>query len=137
MDYKYEIRGGYLPEFVKTPLVVDKQRLIESIDALCDMSITAEVYIKRITSQQPIKPDRQKRLPVNSNVVSNWRKKMLDTNEQVRIMEVQIHSPIANFTLLEKMKYLTDFFGNDPIFSKEAANIVRSNICKQFNSNDM
>lgn len=52
MDYKYEIRGGYIPEAVKTPLVVDKKQLIESIDTLCDISVTSEVYIKRVTSSQ-------------------------------------------------------------------------------------
>jgi len=51
--------------------------------------------------------------------------------EQVEIMEKQIHSPEANFTLMEKMQYLTEYFGNDPMFSKEAADIVRSNICKE------
>ena len=50
--------------------------------------------------------------------------------EQVEIMEKQIHSPEANFTLMEKMQYLTEYFGNDPEFSKEAADIVRSNICR-------
>ena len=50
---------------------------------------------------------------------------------QVEIMEAQIHSPKANFTLMEKMQYLTDFFGKDPEYSREAQDIVRSNICKQ------
>ncbi len=51
--------------------------------------------------------------------------------EQVEIMEKQIHSPEANFTLVEKMQYLIEYFGNDPEFSKEAADIVRSNICRK------
>lgn len=50
--------------------------------------------------------------------------------KQVETIEKQIHSPIANFTLIEKMKYLTGFFGNDPEYSQEALNIVRSNICR-------
>jgi len=54
----------------------------------------------------------------------------MDTNEQVRIIEAQIHSKEANFTLMEKMQYLTEYFGNDPMFSKEAQDIVRSNICR-------
>jgi hypothetical protein len=51
-------------------------------------------------------------------------------DEQIEIMEKQIHSSVANFTLMEKMQYLTEYFGNDPEFSKEAADIVRSNICR-------
>ena len=54
----------------------------------------------------------------------------ISINEQVEIIEKQIHSKEANFTLIEKMHYLTEFFGNDPIFSKEAQDIVRSNICR-------
>lgn len=55
----------------------------------------------------------------------------MDIEKQVEIIEAQIHSPEANFTLLEKLKYLTDFFGKDPEFSKEATDIVRSNMCKE------
>jgi len=55
----------------------------------------------------------------------------MDTKRQVEIMEAQIHSSEAAFTLMEKMQYLTNFFGNDPEYSKEAQDIVRSNICKQ------
>ena len=50
--------------------------------------------------------------------------------DQVKIMETQIHSPHADFTLMEKMQYLTNFFGDDPEYSKEALDIVRSNICR-------
>jgi hypothetical protein len=53
----------------------------------------------------------------------------VDIKEQVRIIEAQIHSKHANFSLLEKMQYLIEFFGNDPDYSKEAMDIVRSNIC--------
>jgi cyclopropane fatty-acyl-phospholipid synthase-like methyltransferase len=55
----------------------------------------------------------------------------VNINKQVEIMETQIHSRVANFTLMEKMQYLTEYFGNDPNFSKEAQDIVRSNICKK------
>lgn len=50
--------------------------------------------------------------------------------EQVRIIEAQIHSPEANYTLMEKMQYLHEMFDPDPEFTKEATDIVRSNICK-------
>lgn len=55
----------------------------------------------------------------------------MDIDKQVKIMETQIHSPEANFTLMEKMQYLVEYFGKDPAFSKEAQNIVRSNISRQ------
>jgi len=46
---------------------------------------------------------------------------------QVKIMEAQL----SYFdSLMEKMQYLTEFFGPDPEFTKEAQNIVRSNICR-------
>ena len=54
----------------------------------------------------------------------------LTIEKQVEIMEKQIHSQEANFTLMEKMQYLVEYFGNDPMFSREAADIVRSNICR-------
>ena len=54
---------------------------------------------------------------------------IMDIEEQVKIMEAQIHSKEANFTLMEKMQYLTEFFDKDLIFSKEARDIVISNIC--------
>lgn len=54
----------------------------------------------------------------------------MEIERQVEIMEAQIHSPEVNFTLMEKMSYLTNFFGPDPEFTQEAQNIVRSNICK-------
>ena len=56
---------------------------------------------------------------------------------QVEIMEAQIHSQSAKFTLMEKMKYLTEYFGNDPEFSKEAADIVRSNICRAMHESNL
>ena len=55
----------------------------------------------------------------------------MNIEEQVRIMEAQIHSPEANFTLIEKMQYLTEYFGKDPEYSKKAMDIVRSNICRR------
>ena len=57
--------------------------------------------------------------------------KIMNVEEQVRIIEAQIHSKRANFTLEEKMIYMTSFFGNDPEYSKEAFDIVRSNICRK------
>ena len=53
----------------------------------------------------------------------------MDTKERVRIIESQINSERANFTLLEKMKYLSEYFDKD-IEYKEATNIVRGNISK-------
>ncbi len=50
---------------------------------------------------------------------------------QVEIIEKQINSPEANFSLMEKMQYLTMYFGNDPDFTKRAADIVRNNLCRQ------
>jgi len=51
----------------------------------------------------------------------------MDIERQVEIMEAQLS---VFDSLVDKMQYLTDFFGPDPTFSKEAADIVRSNICK-------
>lgn len=53
----------------------------------------------------------------------------MQIGEQVRIIEVQIYSKHANFNLLEKMQHMVEYFGNDPEYSKEAMDIVRSNIC--------
>ncbi len=61
--------------------------------------------------------------------VKNVRDITIELVRQVTIMETQLNS--AGFTLIEKLQYLTDFFGKDPEFSKEALNIVRSNICKE------
>lgn len=47
---------------------------------------------------------------------------------QVQIMEAQLS---CFDTLIDKMNYLVNFFGKDPEFSKEAMDIVRSNICKK------
>ena len=54
----------------------------------------------------------------------------MNIKEQVRIMETQINSPEANFTLMEKMQYLSLFFEPDPAFSKEARDIVIGNLSK-------
>jgi len=54
----------------------------------------------------------------------------VNIKRQVEIIEAQIHSSEANFSLMEKIQYLTEFFGNDPEFTLEAQNIVRANICK-------
>lgn len=51
----------------------------------------------------------------------------MDVKRQVEIIEGQL----AHLdTLTEKMQYLTEFFQPDPDFTKEATDIVRSNICK-------
>lgn len=46
---------------------------------------------------------------------------------QVEIMETQLG---LFDTLMEKMKYMSEFFDKDPEFTKEARDIVRGNICK-------
>ena len=56
----------------------------------------------------------------------------MNIKRQIEIMEAQIHSPEANFTLLEKLAYLKEFFGNDPEFTQDAHNIVISNISKKY-----
>ena len=48
--------------------------------------------------------------------------------EQIRIMEAQLST--FNNSLLEKMAYMSTFFDPDPEFTKEARDIVRSNISK-------
>jgi len=46
---------------------------------------------------------------------------------QVEIMQAQL----SNFdSLLEKMQYMSEFFDKDPDFTKEARDIVRSNIIR-------
>ena len=55
---------------------------------------------------------------------------MKSIDDQVKIIEAQIHSKHANFTLMEKMQYMNDYFGPDPEYTKEAMDIVRSNICR-------
>ena len=53
----------------------------------------------------------------------------MNIEKQVEIMEAQIYSTEANFTLLEKMLYLKEYFGGDPEFSQEARDIVIHNLC--------
>jgi hypothetical protein len=48
-------------------------------------------------------------------------------DEQVRIMEGQLRCFDG---LLDKMAYLTKFFDPDPEFTKEARDIVRSNVVR-------
>jgi len=55
----------------------------------------------------------------------------LTIKEQVKAIEMQIHSPQAKFTLMEKMQYLNVYFCNDSMFDKEALDIARSNISKE------
>ena len=51
----------------------------------------------------------------------------LTITEQVKIIEGQI-KPLNG--LMQKVQYMTEYFGNDPMFNKEALDIVRSNISK-------
>jgi DNA-directed RNA polymerase subunit F len=51
----------------------------------------------------------------------------MTVSEQVKIMEGQLS---AFNSLMEKMQYLNKFFDCDPQYTKEARDIVRSNICK-------
>ena len=51
-------------------------------------------------------------------------------SEQVRIMEAQVHSEIANFSLFEKLQYLKTYFEPDADFSREAIDIVIGNISR-------
>lgn len=52
----------------------------------------------------------------------------MTVREQVEIMESQL----SNFgSLVKKMQYMNQYFDNDPTFSKEARDIVRSNIAKR------
>ncbi len=55
----------------------------------------------------------------------------MNIERQVEIIENQILSPHANFTLIEKMIYLLEYFDPDPEYSKKALDIVRANICKK------
>jgi hypothetical protein len=52
----------------------------------------------------------------------------MKTEEQVEIMETQL----SNFEgLLEKMQYMNFAFDPDPEFTKQARDIVRSNLCRE------
>jgi hypothetical protein len=49
----------------------------------------------------------------------------LSKEEEIKIMEGQLQ----NFdSLLDKMRYMNEAFDNDPMFSREARDIIRSNI---------
>lgn len=52
---------------------------------------------------------------------------MLTIEEQVSIMEAQLS---AFSSMMDKMQYLSEFFGKDPEFSKEAIHIVPGNLCQ-------
>jgi len=51
----------------------------------------------------------------------------LSKEEQVKIMEGQLNSFDS---LVEKMQYMNKYFDKDPEFTKEARDLVRSNISK-------
>lgn len=53
---------------------------------------------------------------------------VLTTNEQIKLMQHQLNSTDADFSLLEKMMYMAQCFDSDPAFSQEARDIVRGNI---------
>lgn len=51
----------------------------------------------------------------------------LTLEEQIEIMEKQLR----NFdSLWDKMRYMNEMFDSDPMFTKEARDIVRGNIAK-------
>ena len=51
----------------------------------------------------------------------------MNIEEQVKIMETQL----SFFeSLMEKMEYMSFAFDPDPMFTQEARDIVRGNICK-------
>ena len=60
----------------------------------------------------------------------------MDINEQVRIIEAQINSEHANFSLVEKMAYINQYFKPDPEFSDEAIQKVIHHICLGLKEND-
>lgn len=51
----------------------------------------------------------------------------MSIDEQVKIMETQLEF-FGN--LFGKMQYMSQVFDSDPEFTKEARDIVRSNLCK-------
>lgn len=55
----------------------------------------------------------------------------LTKEEQVSIMERQINSEAANFTLMEKMQYMVEMFDSDPEYSRAARDIVRANLVRE------
>jgi hypothetical protein len=51
----------------------------------------------------------------------------MNKEQQVKTMETQL----GNFdSLMEKMQYMSMVFDPDPMFTQEARDIVRGNICK-------
>jgi hypothetical protein len=53
----------------------------------------------------------------------------MNVDEQVRIIEAQL----SNFdTLLEKVSWLSMGFDPDPAYSKEATDIVRGNLSREY-----
>jgi hypothetical protein len=51
----------------------------------------------------------------------------LTIEKQVEIMESQLG---AFDNLMHKMQYMSEFFDQDPAFTKEARDTVRGNLCK-------
>lgn len=50
----------------------------------------------------------------------------MNVERQVEIMELQLGSFNS---LMEKMQYMSEFFDPDPMFTQEARDIVRGNLC--------
>ena len=54
----------------------------------------------------------------------------MNIEEQVKIMEAQINSDVAQFSFIEKLQYLHDYFKPDPMFLQESIDIVIGNLSK-------
>lgn len=52
-------------------------------------------------------------------------------DEQIEVIKAQIFSPEANFTLVEKLMYLNNFFKPDPTFTQEALDAVFTEIMER------
>ena len=52
-------------------------------------------------------------------------------SEQVLSIEKIINSKYANYSLMEKVICISELFDPDPIYSKEATDIVRSNLVRK------
>lgn len=54
----------------------------------------------------------------------------LTVKEWVKVIEKQINSSEANFSLVEKTAYLSMYFDSDSSIPKQAMDIVRSNLVR-------
>ena len=55
---------------------------------------------------------------------------MMTVSEWVIVIETQINSTEADFTLAEKLAFLVKYYDNDPLIPKRALDIVRSNLAR-------